>query len=73
MVANVPDQYLRRIESIHLALQISSNYDALRKLTPYLDAADLVPVEGYERQHYLAPEAARQWGAMQDGRNQGRN
>jgi D-alanyl-D-alanine carboxypeptidase len=64
MVSDLPDQYLRRIESIHLELQIPSNYGALRKLTPYLEASDLVPVEGYERQHYLAPLAARQWHAM---------
>src|SRR6266481_4308294 len=56
--------YLRRIESIHLALQIPSNYGALRKLTPYLEASDLVPVGGHERQHYLAPQAALQWHAM---------
>ncbi|HET9376639.1 MAG TPA: M15 family metallopeptidase [Chthoniobacterales bacterium] len=64
MVSNLPDQYFRRIESIHQALQIPSNYGALRNLTPYLEASDLVPVEGYERQHYLAPYAARQWHAM---------
>jgi hypothetical protein len=55
MVSNLPDQYLRRIESIHQELQIASNYGALRKLAPYLEASDLVSVEGYERQHYLAP------------------
>jgi zinc D-Ala-D-Ala carboxypeptidase len=64
MVSNLPDQYLRRIESIHLALQIPPDYGTLRKLTPYLEAPDLVPVEGYERQHHLAPQAARQWHAM---------
>jgi D-alanyl-D-alanine carboxypeptidase len=56
--------YLRRIESIHLALRIPSDYGALRKLTPYFEASDLVLVEGHERQHYLTPQAALQWNAM---------
>jgi zinc D-Ala-D-Ala carboxypeptidase len=60
----LPEAYLRRIESIHLALQIPSNYGGLRKLTPYLEASDLVPVEGHERQHSLTPQAALQWHAM---------
>jgi zinc D-Ala-D-Ala carboxypeptidase len=64
MVSNLPDQYLRRIESIHQALQIPSNSGGLRKLARHLEASDLVPVEGYEGQHYLAPQAARQWRAM---------
>ena|SRR5438132_2452489 len=57
--------YLRRIASIHLALQIPSDYGVLRQLTPFIEASDLVPVEGHERQHYLAPAAALQWHAMQ--------
>ena len=64
MVHNLDEDYLRRIESIHLALQIPSNYGALRKLTPYLEASDLVPLGGHERQHYLVPQAALQWHAM---------
>jgi hypothetical protein len=55
MVSNLPDQYLRRIESIYQALQIPSNSGGLRKLARHLEASDLVPVEGYEGQHYLAP------------------
>ncbi len=64
MVHNLDEDYLRRIESIHLALQIPSDYGALRKLTPYLETSDLVPVDEHERQHYLAPQAALQWRAM---------
>jgi hypothetical protein len=64
MVSDVQEDYLRRIESIHLALQIPSNYGALRKLAPYLEASELVPVKGQEREHYLGPQAARQWHAM---------
>jgi zinc D-Ala-D-Ala carboxypeptidase len=64
MVHNLDEEYLRRIESIHRALQIPSNYGALRKLTPYLEASDLVPADGHERPHYLAPQAALQWHAM---------
>jgi zinc D-Ala-D-Ala carboxypeptidase len=64
MVHNLDEDYLRRIESIHLALQIPSNYAALRKLTPYLEASDLISVEGHERQHHLSPQAALQWHAM---------
>jgi zinc D-Ala-D-Ala carboxypeptidase len=56
--------YLHRIEAIHLALQIPFDSGALRRLSPYLEASDLVPVEGNERQHHLAPQAARQWRAM---------
>src|SRR5258708_8314750 len=64
MVHNLDEDYLRRIESIHLALQIPSDYGALRKLTPYLETSDLVPVDEHERQHYLAPQAALQWRAL---------
>jgi zinc D-Ala-D-Ala carboxypeptidase len=56
--------YLHRIVAIHLALQIPFDSGALRRLSPYLEASDLVPVEGNERQHHLAPQAARQWRAM---------
>ena len=66
MVHNLHEDYLRRIESIHFALQIPSNYGALRMLTPYVEASDLVAVEGHERQHYLAPQAATKWLAMKN-------
>src|SRR3981081_2480910 len=64
MVYNLPEDYLRRIESIHLALRIPANYGALRQLTPYFEASDLISVEGHERQHLLTPQAAPQWHAM---------
>jgi D-alanyl-D-alanine carboxypeptidase len=64
MVYDLPEDYLRRIESIHLALRIPANYGALRQLTPYFEASDLISVEGHERQHLLTPQAALQWHAM---------
>jgi D-alanyl-D-alanine carboxypeptidase len=59
-------EYFRRIEAIHVALQIPSNYRTLRKLTPYIEASDLVPIEGGEHQLFLAPQAALQWHAMKN-------
>lgn len=64
MAQHLHKDYLRRIESIHLGLRIPSNYGALRNLTPYVEASDLVPVEGYEKELYLAPQAALQWRRM---------
>src|ERR1700730_2870401 len=64
MVAKLPEDYLRRIESIHRALHIPTSYGALRQLTPYLEASDLISVEGHERQLHLSPPAALQWHAM---------
>ncbi len=55
MVYKLPEDYLRRIESIHLALHIPANYGALRKLTPYLEASDLVPVEDTSGNTTLPP------------------
>jgi zinc D-Ala-D-Ala carboxypeptidase len=56
--------YFHRIESIHRALHIPTNYGALRQLTPYLEASELISVEGHEQQQHLTPRAALQWQAM---------
>ena len=57
-------EYLRRIKSIFSDLQIPANYGALRGLSPYLEATELVAVDESDPPKRLAIDAAQRWEKM---------
>jgi zinc D-Ala-D-Ala carboxypeptidase len=63
----MPDsqEYLRRIQTIHRELKIPLDYALARKLTPYMEASDLVTLDsGTDTKARLARRAAIQLCAM---------
>jgi D-alanyl-D-alanine carboxypeptidase len=65
----MPDsqEYLRRIQTIHRELGIPLDYALARKLTPYMEASDLVMLDpGSDTKFRLAPRAAVRWREMKD-------
>lgn len=61
-------RYLKRISAMHESLGIDGNYSQSRSIPAQMEAPKLVSIglDIFQREQFMAPEAARAWHAMKD-------